>query len=356
MVGLEVLLVVLQTFVCSMAQQQKSGAWELMWEDDFSGGSLDTSIWKYEIADAWQYGYGAGWGNGEAQFYTADNVKVEDGVLKLTAMYEPPPNRLEELCWQECYDRCKKAGKIEGTADFDGCMSGCGNTGNRCANVQTVGISSGRIYSQGLQLSPDEQNIALKVEARIKADAGLGLWPAFWMLPWVPEVGSVAPGEGAYGPWSSSGEIDIMETANQMDFVNGSIHFGGSVLDGQNKMYRFSKNLETSTADDYHTFGVEWQQGLLRWYVDDVTYGCAMNEYGPDRLSSNPWFTEGSGGTEQAPFDKPFYIILNLAVGGAYPQEDAGRYISIEELQSTLSAPKTMYVDSVRVYKFPKPV
>ena len=95
----------------------ESPGWKTLWQDDFDGDALDTNVWSYELYDAWQYGFGK-WGNKEAQFYTKENVKVEDGVLKLIAEYEPNSERLFQLCWDECYQRCVNNGKVEGTDEF----------------------------------------------------------------------------------------------------------------------------------------------------------------------------------------------------------------------------------------------
>jgi hypothetical protein len=94
-----------------------SSGWKTLWQDDFNGNELNPDVWKYELYDAWQYGFGK-WGNKEAQFYTESNVKVEDGVLKLIAEYEPDSDRLFQLCWDECYQRCVADGKVEGTDGF----------------------------------------------------------------------------------------------------------------------------------------------------------------------------------------------------------------------------------------------
>lgn len=94
-----------------------ASGWKTLWEDDFDGDELNPDVWNYELYDAWQYGFGK-WGNKEVQFYTRENVKVEDGVLKLIAEYEPNSDRLFRLCWDECYQRCVDDGKVEGTDEF----------------------------------------------------------------------------------------------------------------------------------------------------------------------------------------------------------------------------------------------
>lgn len=315
--------------------------WHLLWNDEFDGTQLDTSsTWAYELYDSWQYGFGQ-WGNDEKQFYTQENVRVEDGVLRILAMYEPNSTRLLDLCWQECFERCIKAGKVEGTADFQGCMDGCGNTGGRCANVQSTGISSGRIYVKYRGFQPSFRHPVIRIEAKIRmSHAGLGLWPAFWLLPWHDQVGSVGPGEGRYGRWPASGEIDIFESANDMSFAHGSLHDGRQVVTHATRLH--------PPATSYHVYGIEWHRiGMMRWYVDGKYY------YGTN--TTDRWWTNARG----APFDQPFYPIFNLAVGGNYPdmmQEDGqqGSSISIEQLQAMLQShhhPKgvTMDINYIRV-------
>lgn len=321
--------------------------WHMLWQDDFTTNELNTSVWEYELYDAWQYGFGK-WGNREVQFYTRENIKVEDGVLKLIAEYEPDSERLFTLCWDECYHRCIDAGKVEGTDEFGGCMDGCGNTGNRCNNVRSVGISSGRVYAKSEHFQPTLDYPVVRIEAKIRAPAGLGLWPAFWMLPWSEYLGDVAPGEGIYGPWPASGEIDVMEMANQMDFVNGSIHFGGPLDEGLHRMIVSSTPLDPP-GTEYHVFGVEWHYGLIRWYVDGIYYGHATSQYGPENISERQWWTSAEWGSKHKPFDQPFYPLFNFAVGGYYPEQSAGRFLSVDELQQTLQTPKVMEVDYIKV-------
>lgn len=314
--------------------------WDILWQDTFENGLNTDDIWSIEIGDSWQYGFPL-WGNSEKQFYTKGNVQVTDtGVLRITAKYETDGKRLETACWDECYQRCLGEGKIPDTVDFGFCMDGCGNTGNRCKNVGNVGISSGRMYTKGPVPRPSDEFPVVRIESRIKmSEDGLGLWPAFWMLPWV--WNARVPGEGEYGVWPLSGEIDILESANSMDFVNGSIHFGGSLEHGHHRMVSVTRALNQSMADEYHTFGVEWHKGLMRWYVDDAFYG---------EVSSSQWWTMSDLDNEYAPFDKEFRLVLNLAIGGVYPENDHKSSISVEELQETLRVPKSMYVDSVTVW------
>ncbi|MBR5535389.1 MAG: carbohydrate binding domain-containing protein, partial [Clostridia bacterium] len=164
-----------------------------------------------------------------------------------------------------------------------------------------------------------------RFEARIKLPEGQGLWPAFWMMPTDSE----------YGTWAASGELDIMEARGRFpQVVGGALHYGGKWPENvySNKDYIFPD--ETSIGD-YHTYSMEWEPGEVRWYVDNELY-----------FTHNEWSTTGEYGEEAyvypAPFDKDFYIILNLAIGGTFDN-----YL----VPSDEMLPAVMEVDYVRVYE-----
>lgn len=158
-----------------------------------------------------------------------------------------------------------------------------------------------------------------RVEARIKLSSGQGLWPAFWML-----------GQGSpVTPWPDCGEIDIMENkGSQPSTTSSALHGPGYSGDTP---FAHSHNLSSGNlADDFHTFAVEWDSVHVRWLVDDVEHYSvtrdAVQRYGRSVLN------------------QPFFVILNLAVGGHFdgdPRSDA-------------IFPATMLVDYVRVF-VPKP-
>ena len=153
-----------------------------------------------------------------------------------------------------------------------------------------------------------------RFEARIRLPYGQGIWPAFWML-------------GAdidENPWPGAGEIDIMEYRGQSPTVLiGSVHGPGySGGDAISKEFTLS-NDRFDTG--FHIFGIEWGPEYVNFYVDDVLY----NQITPEDVTG-PWV-----------FDKPFYILMNLAVGGNFvgsPNEET-------------EFPQTMLVDYVRVYE-----
>ncbi|WP_254901856.1 carbohydrate binding domain-containing protein [Thalassobacillus devorans] len=163
-----------------------------------------------------------------------------------------------------------------------------------------------------------------KFEAKMKLPEGQGFWPAFWMMP----------EDDVYGPWPTSGEIDIMEAAgNDTSNIGGTIHYGEEYPDNtyRGTEYHFP---EGEDYTDYHTYAVEWEPGEIRWYVDGKLY-----------QTQNEWFSKGKNQGDKyafpSPFDQEFYLILNLAVGGWYGGNP----------DATTEFPGQMEVDYVRVYE-----
>jgi len=169
--------------------------------------------------------------------------------------------------------------------------------------------SSGKITTQG----KTSYQYGL-IEARIKVPAGGGTWPAFWMLG--TNITTV--------PWPLSGEIDIMEAAGNEPYkVSGTAHSANSR--GQhiwNGNYTYTPQL---TASGYHTFAVSWKPDQIDWLVDGQVYYTLKKR----SLGSSPW-----------PFNAPFYIIVNTAMGGGF-----GGLVSWDLHSATTS------IDWIRVYQ-----
>jgi beta-glucanase (GH16 family) len=175
------------------------------------------------------------------------------------------------------------------------------------ARKQSVGgypYTSARMKTQGIK-----QFTYGKMEARIKMPLGQGLWPAFWMLG--SNIGSVG--------WPYCGEIDIMEQVNADSRCYGTVHWDS------NGHASYGNNVAVS-ANTYHVYSVEWTPSAIKWFVDGAKY----NEI---NIANN------AGGTEE--FQKPFFLLLNLAVAGDWP----GQTVDESKL------PATMFVDYVRVYQ-----
>ncbi len=153
-----------------------------------------------------------------------------------------------------------------------------------------------------------------RVEARLKLPTGRGIWPAFWMLG--ADIDTV--------PWPDCGEIDVMENiGSEPDIVHGTVHGPGySGSGGRGGLYLLK---DGAFADDFHVFAIEWEPEEIRWYVDDQEYFSVT----PDDVNG-PWV-----------FDDPFFLILNVAVGGRWPgYPDANTVF-----------PQILQVDYVRVYQ-----
>ncbi len=175
-------------------------------------------------------------------------------------------------------------------------------------------------YTSARLLSKNRFEIAYgRVEARVKVPTGAGLWPAFWMLG--TDIDQVS--------WPTTGEIDIMEYVGRLpNQVFGTIH-GPGYSGGQSygNFYDFSYPV----ADDFHTFAVEWQPDRIVWYVDGIQYHQAT----PDDA-----FLQG----KQWVFNHPFYMLLNVAVGGnfagpvgagtTFPQETRVDYVRLYQAKT----------------------
>lgn len=153
-----------------------------------------------------------------------------------------------------------------------------------------------------------------RFEARMRLPWGQGIWPAFWMLG--ADIDS--------NPWPGAGEIDIMEYRGQQPtIVLGSVH--GPGYSGGNAITK-SYELKNDRFDTgFHVFGIEWGPEYINYYVDNVLY----NQITPADVPGE-WV-----------FNKPFFILMNLAVGGSF----------VGSPNSETVFPQTMLVDYVRVYK-----
>ena len=223
---------------------------------------------------------GEGWGNQEWQYYTdqPENAATDGaGSLVIRAIEIAEGDSRSLNCW---YGQCRY-------------------TSARILTRERFDFTYGR------------------VEARMKLPYGNGIWPAFWML------GSDIAAAG----WPNCGEIDIMENiGREPEKVYGTVH--GPGYSGANGISHFYALPAGQTfKDDFHVFALEWDEAEIRWYMDDEPYGVLPKE----RFSaSRPWV-----------FNHPFFLILNVAVGGAWPGYP----------DETSTFPQQMLVDYVRVYQ-----
>ncbi len=158
-----------------------------------------------------------------------------------------------------------------------------------------------------------------RIEASIKLPAGQGIWPAFWMLSQ----------DSPYGTWAATGEIDVMEAVNLDgtggNEIFGTIHYGAPFPGNQFTSATYTPSVDVT--DDFHTYAIEWDATEIRWYFDDTMYAVQNN-----------WFSTAA--PFPAPFDQPFHILLNVAVGGNLP--------GVPNADTVF--PAVMEVDWVRVY------
>lgn len=253
-------------------------------------GGLDYSNWGFEVGDGSQYSQDQrGWGNNEIQCYTDryENVHIEpnpekkgDGMLVISSVYN------------ENATNCK--------------------------------WTSGRITTKHKKtISPqkDKYNdfcVSAQIEARMKIPRAGGAWSSFWMLPEPPRTNSSCLGCGLYGGWCNSGEIDIMEHRDVETKVFTNVRYNNSAGNCANNPI-LSQEMDIS---QWHTYKLKWTCNEMIWYIDDVVIAS--------------WKPENNN---IKPFDQPFYMIFNLAIGG-----DFSNYKKPEEINSKI------YIDWVKAY------
>jgi len=235
--------------------------WEFVWSDEFDKNEINLDNWSFNIGTG-----NNGWGNNELQYYTdrLENIRIEDGILIIEAREE---------------------------------------------NYEGSNYTSARIKTEHKQFWTYG-----KIEARIKLPQGKGIWPAFWMLGEPFDTMS----------WPYCGEIDIMEMVGggtNDSICHGTIHWdeNGWTYSGGNK------TLPSGIfANDYHTFSIEWDNEVIRWFLDG-------NQYHAENITDE----------NKSELHNNFFIILNCAVGGNWPGNPS---------QSTVF-PQETYIDWVRVYQ-----
>jgi beta-glucanase (GH16 family) len=173
-------------------------------------------------------------------------------------------------------------------------------------------------YTSARLLTADKFTQAYgRFEARIKIPRGQGMWPAFWMLG--NDIGT--------NPWPNNGELDIMENVGfEPSTVHGTLHgpgySGGSAIGAA-----YTLPGGAQFANDFHTFTVDWAPDSITWYVDGIQYSRKT----PADLNGKRWV-----------YDHPFFMILNLAVGGYWPGDP----------NSSTVFPQQMVIDYVRVNSY----
>lgn len=236
-----------------------AGSWQPTWSDDFNAGSSDLSGWNYET------GNNGGWGNNEYENYTnsSTNAYVSGGSLNIAAVVS-------------------------------------GSAGKQS-------YTSARLTTKGLF----DQTYGL-IEFRAKlpqamTSNGTGLWPAVWMMPQ----------NSSYGGWPTSGEMDILES-KQSNAVQGSLHSGPD--SGNNNTQTNVYQPAGFNASNWNTYDLEWtapkngQPGSISWFVNGQLYETQKGGWYDPTTGTY----DDNGSDPEAPFDQPFYLIINMAVGGDY--------------------------------------
>lgn len=279
----------------------EGAGWELAWSDEFEGNALDRTKWTPEVS-CW------GGGNAERQCYTdrPDNIVVEGGLLLLKAKKETftGPARPPEIAERR--------------------------------NPEILQFyTSGKVRTRGLHSWRYG-----RIEVRAKVPPGQGTWPAVWMMP----------AHDLYGPWPLSGEIDILEAVNigaKCKVCEGgrgenrtisALHFGDLAPRNRFVDHRNALPDRALPSDDFHVYAVEWGEGLIRFLVDDRVHLTVPAE---------KWDTPAplARGNPNAPFDQPFYVMANLAVGGRLAEENNAKGLAGK------SFPAQFAIDWIRVYR-----
>lgn len=286
-----------------------SDQWQLVWQDDFDNEIIDLTKWSLEVNCF-------GGGNNEQQCYTdrAENAFIEQGILKIVALKE----------------------------NFNGPAVNDDDANYNPNNTRTLPYTSARLRSKN---KGDWRFGRFEISAKLPQ--GQGTWPAIWMLPT----------DWAYGGWAGSGEIDIMEAVNlkaksdesgasadqKESRVHGTLHYGrawpANVYSG--KAFHLPGGI--NPADDFHEYAVEWQDGEIRWYVDDIHF-ATQREAGwySQYMNTDGVLVNGEGG---APFDQKFHLLLNFAVGG-----DWAANVNENGIDDSIF-PQSLKIDYVRVYE-----
>ena len=240
----------------------------LIWSQDFNRNYLSPDSWNFATSNGFHNGisYISGWGNGELQYYTkpsrkeaesntTKNLFIEDGYLKIQPIYKKNTSRIRD-------------------------------------DENAYNFTSARIDTKNLK----SFSYPSKISICFKVPKGIGFWPAFWLMP-VEEI-----------QWPNGGEIDIMENRGRISNISSSaLHFGEkwnkkSTLVGEALIPR-----KVRFQDKFHSISLIWRENSMEFYLDNA---------------AEPYFKIDSENKEfkkyKYPFNRDYYMILNVAVGGKY--------------------------------------
>ncbi len=226
-----------------------------------------------------------------------------------------------QLVWSDEFDR---SGISAANWSFETGGSGWGNHEKEYYQANNASVVNGNliITAKKEKLSNNDYTSARmttlgkreftygKIESRISMPLGQGLWPAFWLLG--ANIGTVN--------WPECGELDILEHINADSLIYGTLHWNN------NGHASYGGKTVTDSLSNFHVYSIEWDANAIKWFVDGVKFHEA-NIY--------------NGVNNTFAFHKPFFIILNFAVGGDWP----GQTVDDSKF------PANMLVDYVRVYQ-----
>ncbi|KAJ4357296.1 uncharacterized protein N0V89_001871 [Didymosphaeria variabile] len=310
--GSVVLGVAIGAFICYRAFASVTNhSYCLILEDDFS--TINKDVWQYEI----QRG---GFGSGTFEWTTDD---PKNAYTDADGLHIVPTLTTEstDITRDQLIDNYVLNLTTDGTCTTKG-IDNCSIRSNKTAGTIVNPVRSARLSTKG------KKTITFgKVEVVAKMPQGDWLWPAIWMMP----------ENDTYGEWPRSGEIDIAEsrgnagdnyTSGGRDSIISALHWGPlPEVDGFYKTSGQHQVRRTDYTEAFHTFGVEWSEDYLFTYIDSrllqvffLKFNKLMWNRGGfseklvnDSALYNPWANTGRSNT---PFDQPFYLILNVAVGG----------------------------------------
>ena len=275
-----------------------SGGWAVVWEDTFSGsGQPDPASWGYHVGNGWNPGASgfAGWGNGEWEWYRPENTYQQNGNLVIRADFNTTPTNIAGRDWYQ-----------------------------RSGRITTKGKKS---WTFG------------RIEARIAMPNAIGTWPAFWMMGNACDdtvTTNYAAPMSHYdimaSNWSSCGEIDIMEHRNSEPITFQNLFWDSRTglfpwANGMNNEQPHQQNV--GDVSQFHLYTIEREPTQIRWYVDRETNPAPVHTV--DITAGN-----------KEEFQKPFYIIMNLAL--------SGQFTGYAE-PNPADFPLYMHVDYVRVWE-----
>ncbi len=203
-------------------------AWNIVWNDEFSGTAINPKHWQFET------GNNGGWGNNELEYYTgrSQNAYVSNGLLHIVANQES--------------------------------FSGFNYTS---ARMKTAGLFYKK-YG--------------RFEFRVKLPTGQGFWPAAWMMP----------EDSVYGSWPSSGEIDVLENnGSNLRTILGTIHYGGPYPNTPQSGGPAFNFTSPDSVTNWHTYLLDWTNDAISWSIDGHVYETQTNWYSSSNASdpNNPY-------------------------------------------------------------------